>query len=167
MNAIANTTVISNFAAVGRLDVLRSLLGQVRISTDVYAEIQDGRAEGCDFYDDIESCIHPLTPDGWLHLTTPTGDDELRLLGQLSSALHRGEATCLVIATHRGWAFLTDDALARKTARKLNVTTSGTLGILSQAIKANLISLDEANALLRQMIEAGYRSPHGNLAELL
>jgi predicted nucleic acid-binding protein len=33
MNAIANTTVISNFAAVGRLDLLRDLLGQVHIST--------------------------------------------------------------------------------------------------------------------------------------
>jgi predicted nucleic acid-binding protein len=29
MNVIANTTVISNFAVVGRLDVLRDLMGQV------------------------------------------------------------------------------------------------------------------------------------------
>ena len=167
MNVITNTTVISNFAVVGRLDVLRDLMGQVYISTDVHAEIQDGRAEGCDFYTGIESLIYPLTPTGWLHLASPTGDDELRLLAQLPAALHRGEASCLVIAAQRGWAFLTDDALARKAARKLNVTISGTLGVLTQAVKANLLSLDKANAILSQMIEAGYRSPYNNLAELL
>jgi len=64
MNVIANTTIISNFAAVGRLDILRDLLGQVYITTDVYAEIQDGLIEGYDFYAGIESHIHPLSLDG-------------------------------------------------------------------------------------------------------
>ena len=55
MSVIANTTVISNFAAIGRLDVLHSLLGEVHISTAVYAEIQDGLSEGFNFYIGIES----------------------------------------------------------------------------------------------------------------
>ena len=38
MNVIANTTVISNFASVGRLEVLRQLLTEVFISTDVYGD---------------------------------------------------------------------------------------------------------------------------------
>jgi predicted nucleic acid-binding protein len=46
MKAIANTTVISNFAAVHRLDLLRDLLAELHISTDVYGEIQDGQSEG-------------------------------------------------------------------------------------------------------------------------
>jgi predicted nucleic acid-binding protein len=41
MNVIANTTVISNFAVVGRLDLLRDLLGQVYISTDSYDKDAD------------------------------------------------------------------------------------------------------------------------------
>ena len=78
MNVIANTTVISNLATVGRLDLLRDLLGRVYISTD-----------------------------------------------------------------------------------------SGTLGVLVQAIKTELLPLDEANSLLKQMIQTGYRSSYNNLAELL
>ena len=66
MSVIANTTVISNFAAIGRLDVLHSLLGEIHISTDVYSEIQDGLSEGFNFYAGIESHIHALTPNGWL-----------------------------------------------------------------------------------------------------
>ena len=167
MSVIANTTVISNFASVGRLDVLRSLLGEVHISTDVYAEIQDGLSEGFNFYIGIESHIHPLTPGGWLRLTSMDDDEELRLFGQLPDALHRGEASCLAIAAKRGWAFLTDDARARTAARELNVAYSGTLGVLVQAVNAGRLPLAEANALLGRMIQAGYRSPYTTLVELL
>ncbi len=166
MKVIANTTIISNFAAVGRLDLLRDLLGEVHISTEVYAEIQDGQVEGYDFYGDIESHIRPLTPGGWLHLTSLQNDNELRLLNQLPAALHRGEASCLAIAAQRGWALLTDDARARQAAWELGVTLSGTLGILIQAVRAGLISMDKANQLLGQMIQLGYRSPYNSLTEL-
>ena len=60
MNVIANTTIISNFASVSRLDILRELLEQLYITTEVYAEIQDGLAEGYDFYAGIESHMYPL-----------------------------------------------------------------------------------------------------------
>ena len=167
MNIIANTTIISNFAAVGRLDILRDLLGQIYITTDVYAEIQDGLIEGYDFYEGIESHIHPLALDGWIFLTALEGNEELRLFSHLPSSLHRGEASCLAIAARRGWAFLTDDARARKSARESKILISGTLGILVKALDKKLLSLDEADNLLHRMIQAGYHSPFSTLTELI
>lgn len=105
MKVISNTTVVSNFAAVGRLDVLHSLLKEVYLSADVLAEIQDGLAEGCDFYNGIENSIYPFNPDGWLRLTSLEGEAELRLFGQLPAALHRGEGSCIAIAVQRGWRY--------------------------------------------------------------
>ncbi|MBI5653657.1 MAG: DUF3368 domain-containing protein [Chloroflexi bacterium] len=167
MNVIANTTIISNFAETGRLDLLRDLLGALYLSTDVYAEIQDGLAEGYDFYTDVESEIQAESEASWLHLTAPQGAAELQLFARLSARLHRGEASCLAIAAQRGWAFLSDDARARRIARDLNVTTSGTLGALVQAVQRNLITLEDANALLAQMIRAGYHAPSDNLDGLI
>jgi predicted nucleic acid-binding protein len=167
MNVITNTTVISNFASVGRLNLLRQLFGEVYLSTEVYAEIQDGLAEGHAFYAGIETQVHPLTPQGWLRLISLTGEAELRVFGQLMDSLHRGEAASLAIAVQRGWAFFSDDARARQIGRNLHVPVSGTLGVLLRAVKAQFVSLVEANALLDQMIQAGYRSPYTNLAELL
>jgi predicted nucleic acid-binding protein len=167
MKVIVNTTVISNFAAVGRLTVLRELLGEVYLSTDVYAEIQDGLAEGHTFYSGIEVHISPLTPTGWLRLTALEGDDELRLFSRLPESLHRGEASSLAIAAQRGWAFLTDDARARQAGRELQVTISGTLGVLIQSVKLGTLSLIEANTLLDHMLRAGYHAPYTHLAELL
>lgn len=34
--AIANTTVISNFAAIGQLDILRRLFGSLAMAMEVY-----------------------------------------------------------------------------------------------------------------------------------
>jgi predicted nucleic acid-binding protein len=167
MEVIANTTIISNFAAVGRLGLLCDVLERVFISTEIYAEIQDGLAGDSAFYEGIEHHIHPFAADGWLRLTALEGDDELRLFGELPDALHRAEASCLAIAAHRGWALLTDDARARKAAHNWNVVVSGTLGVLVQAVRRGLLTLEDADALLAEMIAAGYRSPYGSLAQLV
>lgn len=167
MKVICNTTVISNFAAVDALDILRAVVRELHISTDVYAEIQDGLAEGCDFYGGLDEQIYPIAPDGWLHLISFESEEELRRYGQLPAALHRGEASSLAIATQRKWAFLSDDDRARKIARELKVPVSGTLGILVQAVDAQWLSLAEADELLAKMLAAGYRSPYRSITELL
>ena len=167
MNVIANTTIISNFASVGRLDILRDLLGELYITTEVYAEIQDGLAEGYDFYVGIESHLNPLSPGGWLYMTSLRDEEELRLFSNMPAALHRGEASCLAVAVRRGMAFLSDDARARAAARHLQVPVSGTLGVLVSAINQRLLTLEAADLLLNQMVQAGFHSPYGTLAELL
>ena len=167
MTVIANTTIISNFASVGRLDILKDLLGQLYITTEVYAEIQDGLAEGYDFDIGIESHMYPLASDGWLHLTSLEGEEELRIFSHMPAALHRAEASCLGVAVRRGMAFLTDDARARSGARELQVLVSGTLGILVRAVTEEHLSLEVADSVLNQMIKAGYHSPYGTLAGLL
>ena len=167
MRAIANTTVISNFARVGRIDLLRAVLANLYIPTEVYAEIQAGLEEGYAFLSQVEAAISPLFEDGWIVLVALEGDAEFSLFGQISDNLHPGEAACLTIAKQRDWLLLTDDQAARKLATKLGLELSGTLGILVQAVKTGLLALDEANTLLDQMIANGYRSPFATIDALL
>lgn len=167
MKVICNTTVISNFAAVDALDVLRKVVQEVHISTDVYAEIQDGLAEGCDFYEGLAEQVYPIVQSGWLRLTSFEGEEELRRYSQLPTALHRGEASSLAIAAARQWAFLTDDDRARKVARALGIPVSGTLGVLVAAVGAKVLSPGAADQVLTRMIEAGYRSPYQSIITLL
>ncbi len=85
---IANTTVISNLASTGQLDLLHELLGEIYISTDVFAEIQDGLTAGYLFYRGIEQFIYPFTPTGWLRLTSLQTDEEFRVFHRLPAGLH-------------------------------------------------------------------------------
>lgn len=113
MSVISNTTVISNYACIAHLDLLEQLFSQIHISTDVYQEIQAGLDEGYSFYDGIEQCIYPITPNGWIKLNSMSHEQEIQMFASMPRRLHRGEASCIAIALHRGWFFLTDDKAAR------------------------------------------------------
>ncbi len=71
------------------------------------------------------------------------------------------------MAANRNYVVFTDDRDARKIAVQMQVPVSGTLGLLVLLMEQGNISLSESNALLADMIRAGYRSPIKDLSELL
>ena len=149
------------------MDVLRSVVGTLFLSVQVYDEIQDGLQDGYDFYVEVEEMLHPFNEEGWLRLTSLQGEDELRLFGGIPKQLHGGEASALAIARNRAWVLLTDDHRARRQATEWGITLSGTLGVLIQATRKGVVSVEEANDILKQMIARGYHSPCGDLNHLL
>jgi predicted nucleic acid-binding protein len=167
MSVISNTTVVSNFAAIGQLDLMRQLYGTIYIPTAVYEEIRDGLDEGYQFYAGIDQLIYPFVEKGWIWLTGVTGEQELGLLGELPKCLHQGEAACLAIAWHRGWTLLTDDLTARKEATQRGIRKSGSIGCLVLAIERGLCTLEQANHWLRDMVRHNYRSPVTDLTPLV
>lgn len=94
MNRVVNTTVLSNFAAVGRLDLLRDTAGPLYLPVEVYDETVAGQMAGYEFYDRLEQHIVPFAPDGWLRLVS-MNDDELQSFASLSPNLHQAERACL------------------------------------------------------------------------
>lgn len=166
MTVISNTTVISNFASIDQLDLLRKLYGTLYIPVEVHEEIRSGWEEGYRFYGDIDRFIYPFAPSGWLHLTS-LEETELASFGTLLARLHQGEASCLAIAHRRRWTVLTDDQAARTEAQKLNIRFSGTLGCLVLLVERKLSNLEQANEWLTEMIGQGYWSPVTDLAALL
>ena len=166
MSVIANTTVISNFASIGQLDLLRRLFGVVHISTEVHQEILAGLHEGYRFYQDVDPHVYPLSAEGWIRLTS-LNEEEIAILSTLPAHLHEGEASCIAIARNRGWWFLSDDREARNTAFEYTIHVSGSVGCLVITAERGLASPAQANSLLQEMIRRGYRSPVSDLTPLL
>jgi predicted nucleic acid-binding protein len=158
MSIISNTTVLSNFASIGQLDVLRRLYQILHIPTEVYEEISAGLEEGYLFYRDVLAVIHPFSEAGWLHLASME-TNELRLFGALPPRLHKGEAARLAIAELRHWTLLTDDNAARAEATRRQIRLSGSIGCLILSVEHGLATLEQANAWLNEMTRSGYRSP--------
>ena len=71
------------------------------------------------------------------------------------------------VAHAREGLLVSDDADTRNTTRRLGIPISGTLGILALAVRRQLLTLNQANALLADMIAAGYRSPLEKLDTLV
>lgn len=70
------------------------------------------------------------------------------------------------MAAHRRCLFACDDGNARREAQRRGVTVTGTIGILVLNVRQGFLTLSEGNALLADMITAGYRSPFNTLNAL-
>jgi len=91
-----------------------------------------------------------------------------QLLGQeFGEFLDPGESSCLVLAISRSMVLATDDIAARRLAARRNVSLTGTLGLLIELVKQDMMTLEKANLVLSRMIEQGYRSPCERLEELI
>lgn len=110
----------------------------------------------------LAGCCRRLSGPSVLTLT----EEETAFAVGLLSRLGAGERTCLSVAFHRQGLLVCSDLDARKVARQYGVPTTGTIGILVACVQHDLLSHDEANALLMDLIAAGYRAPVDNLVSL-
>lgn len=166
MSVISNTTVLSNFAELGELDMLRRLYGELYVSVEVYREVQAGLEEGYTFYSEIPRLLDPSSTESWIRLTSLT-EEELILLPAMPARLHAGETSSLAIARNRGWLFLSDDKAARRYGSGCGVILSGTLGCLASGVRRDLWTLEQANGCLARIIGFGFYSPVADVADLL
>lgn len=166
MSVIADTIVVSNFAAAGRLDLLHLLFGVLHLADTAHAELERGIEHGHAFLVTIREHLAAAGNQGWLQLTSLATEQERQLRDSMPQGLHDGEAVSLAIAADRGWRFLTDDRQARVQAQRMDVPVTGTVGILLTLVEEGLLTRVNANTILREMIAMGYRSPVTELGDL-
>ena len=151
---VINTTVISNFALTSRMDILKDTVGEIHTTEEVVEELKIGMEKGIFQLAITQFNIFSLNADEEAHFST------------LNRRFGKGEASCLAIALSRNLRLLTDDFDVRKFAQRMGIPISGTIGVLVMAVEKGIISRNEANKLLLEMIEKGFRSPIRSLDEL-
>ena len=157
---ILDATILSNFGQVGQLRLLeRVYSGRVVTTLNVVEEIRQGIDAGYVGLRAVDQVLTPFATAGWLPVLTPDSAHEQALFVGLIASLGSGEASCLAIAASRGMTLATDDLAARRKAAELGVSLTGTLGILARSVREGHLVLHDANDILRQMVQQGYRSP--------
>lgn len=153
---VLNATPLTNFALVGHPDLpARLWQGKICTTPAVMEEYQAGVFSG------------RLPADSWKELALISlSESEGAWMSALTLRLGKGERSCIAVAFYRAALLVTDDLDARRMARLHNVKLTGSIGVLVACVRAGLVSLDEANALLAGMIAAGFRSPVLVLDEL-
>lgn len=126
---VSNTTPISNFLHLDRIDLLQRMFDHIHIPPSVKQEINTAFSENMIW----QSCLN----DGFFIICEVT---DHWLSDQLLEKLHFGEAEALCICMeHNAKLCLLDDKDARNTARQNHIPFTGTLGILIQAKKTGQI----------------------------
>lgn len=152
---LADTTVLNNFAQVGRPDLLQQAFPGLSAPRVVRDELSAGERLG----------RVPRGDWSWLALVELSAEESARAT-ELERHLQAGEAACLAIAETRGGLVLTDDSAARRLAVALGLRISGTLGTLMRLVQREILSLPEADIVLAEMMARGYRSPVHSLREI-
>jgi predicted nucleic acid-binding protein len=165
---IFDTTVLSNFCAIGRLELLRSRYRNVAHATaEVNDELRKGLRAGYAYLASILRDLETSDQGGWIRILVPGSVQERHLRAELDDRLGAGEASCLALAAARGMTLVTDDLAARREAHARGVSVTGTLGVLIGLVRRGSLSLAEANAILSGMIQQRYRSPVDRLDEFV
>ena len=125
---VVNTTPIISLSSIDRLDLLRELYESVIVPEAVRAEVlAGGRARiGVSAFDE-----HP-----WIRVLPLRDPGRADLL----SDLDRGEAEVIALAQElKADLVVIDERLARRHARRLGLTMTGTVGVLVKAKLTGLI----------------------------
>jgi uncharacterized protein len=152
---LADTTVLNNFAQVGRPDLLRRAFPGLSTPGFVLEELSLGERLG----------RVPLCDWSWLGIVELLRAERDRFI-ELRRDLESGEAACIAIVEARGGVVLTDDLDARQLASRLKIEISGTVGVLGKLLRREILTLAQGDGLLAEMIVRGYRSPVRSLREI-
>lgn len=155
MSSLADTTVLNNFAQIRRTDLLRSAYPDLSAPIPVWKELELGAHRG----------LVPVCDWTWLKILD-LNEREQAQADEIGRKLGPGEAACIAVAVSRGYLMLSDDWDARALSRSLGLEVSGSVGVLDRLVSRQVLSLDEADAFLAEMVRRGFRSPYQSLREI-
>jgi predicted nucleic acid-binding protein len=142
---IADASALINFLRIDRVDILGAFPPSVLITTHVSAEITES------FPEQLERLGRALQA-GLVQEIAADRPEELTLFGRLTEThrLGEGESSAIAVAFVRRLALAIDDKAAIRQARALDASLRilGTQDLMVAALRAGIISLPEADAIL-------------------
>jgi predicted nucleic acid-binding protein len=108
--------------------------------------------------------------DGRLRMETITDPDDLVEYAELRRSLGKGEAACLVLAKRNGWLIASDE---KGRFQRVAISTLGaghivnTAGLFVMAIRAGLISVEDADAAKSLLERRRFRMPFASFRDVI
>lgn len=138
---VSDSSTLIHLARIGRLALLKDMVGTVAIPTAVWREIV---LEGKDRPGAKD--VQVANADGWIQVSEPSNHHLLRIL---KNELDEGEAEAIALAIEQqAELLLIDESEGRRIAGLYDLPKTGVIGILIRA------KLDGRIASLRQELDA-------------
>ena len=141
---IVNSTPIILLSNINQLELLKQIYGEITIPQAVYDEVTEKPDTACQ---NLKNHFD------WIKIETIKNPLQKKMY---QAKLHDGEVEVMILAQEEPKADLVilDDNTAKKTARFLELTVTGTLGILVKAKQLKLI--EKIKPLMDALIDNGF-----------
>lgn len=162
---ILDSTVLLNFIKIGKKDILVKLYGKsMVIPQQVKLEVI--------IDPDVGPIVEEMINDKLLEeyiIDYNSESSEISDYCYLNKRFGAGESACISIAKNRKCTIVTDDMRAAyKYCKKNSVSLKGSLGIIYEAYEKKIISFDEGQAILDDMIKIRkYTSPVSSFDDIV
>ncbi|MDR1481740.1 MAG: DUF3368 domain-containing protein [Synergistaceae bacterium] len=136
---VSNSTPIIALLRIGRLSILEELYGALIIPKAVHVEVTVKDASALDGFEwiDVRNIANIAAKEAF------------------AATLHDGEVEAMLLAKEIGASLIImDDGLARKHAKYLNLTVTGTVGVLLRAKRDGIIN--EIRPVLNDLVRQGF-----------
>lgn len=149
---VLDTTVLSNFAHVDRVELLFDLSRLVTVDA-----AQRELDEGTETHPYLTNAVTALGTE--IPVLSPS-EEATETAETLLETLDPGEAQALAVAEATHGVLVTDDGDARRTAKRRDVDVTGSIGLLVRFVDDGRLSVGTADSYLKRWIDdAGFRSP--------
>lgn len=140
---IVNTTPLIALCRIGCLDILQKMYHEIIIPLAVYQEITAK---------EDAVCMQVKAADDWIHVEQIHDITEKKMY---KAKLHAGEVEVMILAQEQNADLVViDDNAAKRTAKYLGFTVTGTLGILMKAKQYGMI--ESVYSLILKLKQNGF-----------
>ena len=159
---VVDANIVINLVHAGRLALLGTIPAyDFVVPEDVVAEIVDPAQR-----EQLDRSI----AEGRLCVETITDPDDLLQYAQFRRSLGKGEAACLVLAKRNGWLIASDEKgrFQREAITTLGTgRTVNTAGLFLVAIRAGVMSIEDADQAKSVLERHRFRLPFGSFRDLM
>lgn len=156
MPAVSNTSPLIWLSKIGKLNLLKTIYGEVLIPEEVYREaVERGLEEG--FSDAL--VIKEGVDQGWIKISRLSESMVLLCQRIMEHALevHLGEVQAMILAREANMLLLMNESSGRAFAEAWGLEVRGTIHVVLKALREELLHKDEAREAVLRLIDKGFR----------
>ena len=166
MPVVSNTSPLIWLSKIGKIQLLKVLYGEVVIPEEVYREaVERGLQEG--FSDAL--VIKEGVDEGWIEISRLSERGALlcERIMEHTLEIHLGEVQAIILAREANLLLLMDESSGRAFAEAWGLEVRGTIHVVLEALREELLDKDEAREAVLQLIDKGFRIEPRLLARVL
>lgn len=149
MIVVSDTTPIISLMKAGQLELLQKLFGVVYIPVAVYRELTENEV-----FSQEEKMVQECE---FIYVEEVNNGKSVNILRNFTG-LDAGESEAIILADEKqSDVLLMDEHKGRQVAKKMGITITGTIGMLTQAFDEGMLTREDVEGCIERLKESGIR----------
>ena len=144
--------MLIHLARIGRFHLLKKVYDQISITSSVFTEVVE-KGWGLAGSMETEKAVH----EGWIKVLAVTDNWKARELAVVLRIQLANAETVQLAREVKADVLLADEMEVRELAAEFSLGVVGCLGLLVEAVRRGLMSVEEARQDAKRLMDEGYR----------